>query len=133
MPRTNDLAMAVENRRGTVERLTNAAAQYFKVTGEVEVSGTGEAIISVLFPVYFIDKPRLSTGHELGFAQPAVAGNLPVVTTCVLAWNQSTRNDGTIIYAGMTLGIVSDGPDGQVLNIQWHVEGVGIRGPIPTS
>lgn len=143
MPRTKNLGNAFENRRGELERINNAQAQYFAVTGEIEVDGVGEASANVLFPCLFTDKPRFHSGHELGPGQPVTSGSMPTAAITVLAWDQRVRDDGTVVYAGATLGIVTTGPapvtspitgvnsTAQVMVIQWHMDGVGLRGPVP--
>jgi hypothetical protein len=121
---------AIELRRAEIERINNTGAQYFKASGEIQVNGTGEAAISVAFPIYFSDKPLLSTGFELGPGQPFVPGNLPVCSATVLRWEERVRDDGTVVFAGAVFGIVTSGPEGQVTVLQWHVEGTGLRGPV---
>lgn len=129
--RRNDVGSALELRRGEVERQTAAQAQYFKVSGEIEINGSGEATISVAFPVLFVDKPSFSFGAELGAGEPLAAGNLPTGSLCVAQWGEQARDDGTIIYSGATFAVVSTGPPGQTMILQWHMEGIGLRGPTP--
>ena len=131
MPRTNDIATAFEHRRGTVERIENAQAQYFVVTGEVEVVGTGEASADLLFPCYFVGKPRLFPTHELSPGQPFVAGQMPTASMTVLDWSSSIQDDNTVLYMGARVGFVTTGPTGQSMLIQWHADGPALRGPIP--
>lgn len=126
-------AEAIEIRRGEIERLRGAGSQYYKVTGEIQVNGTGEGAITVPFPIFFVGKPALSIGHELGPGQPYTSGNFPVCSTTVLRWEEKIRDDGTVLYAGALFGIVTSGPVGQVVIVQWHVEGIGIRNPIPAE
>jgi hypothetical protein len=133
MARDASISSAFEKRRGEVERVGNAQAQVFRVTGEIEVDGAGEATVSVAFPVLFVDKPDYSFGPELGPGQPIIAGQLPECTMTVLQWNERIRDDGTIIYAGATFGAVTYGLPTQVMIVQWHMEGVALRGPTPNE
>lgn len=121
---------AIELRRGEIERVNNQTAQYFKVSGEVEVVGPGEAVVDVLFPVIFTDKPAFSHGPALSDGISTTDGNLPTCSVVVLLWHERVRDDGTIVYAGAQFAIVTTGPTDQVLLVQWHVEGVGLRGPV---
>lgn len=108
-----------------------AQAQYFKITGEVECNQPGEGVINVVFPVFFTEKPRFSYGVELMPGQPIAAGQFPRCTATVIQWGQRGREDGSFVYSGASFSISVDGPDGQVLIVQWHMEGMGLRGPIP--
>lgn len=131
MPRTEDLGTSFENRRGEVERINNTGAQYFVVSGEVEVDGVGNASANVIFPVLFTSKPRFHYGHELVPGQQVVLGNFPECSVTVTSWDFSVRDDGSNLYSGANFGIVTYGPTTQTMIIQWHMDGVGLRGPVP--
>src|SRR5690348_16913053 len=121
---------AIELRRGEIERMGNQSAQYYKVSGEIEVVGPGEAAISVLFPVLFVDKPAFSFGSALNPGSVVTIGSLPTCTVVVLVWHERVREDGSIMYVGAQFAIVTTGPSDQVMLVQWHMEGVGLRGPV---
>jgi hypothetical protein len=129
--RRNDIGGALEVRRGEVDRQASAEAQYFKVSGEIEMNGSGEAVIAVSFPVYFVDKPSFSFGAELGAGEPLTAGQLPTGHLVVAQWGERQRDNGSIVYAGATFAVVTTGPATQTLILHWHMEGVGLRGPTP--
>lgn len=131
-PKTN-LGGALDAKTGDRERIMDAQAQYFKVTGEIECDGPGEGVTNITFPVFFTEKPRFSFGLELLPGQPVLAGQFPVCSATVIRWGQRGRDDGSFVYSGAALSISTDGPDGQVIIVQWHMEGMGLRGPVPTS
>lgn len=131
--RSNNIAGAIELRRGEIERQTAAQSQYFKITGEIEVTGVGEGIISVDFPVYFVEKPAFSFGPEMGPGQALTATYFPTGNLCVYQWGEQNRDDGTIVYAGATFVYVCTGTPTQAMVLQWHMEGVGLRGPSPVA
>ncbi len=133
MPKGRDISTAIEIRRGEVERIANAQSQNFKVTGEIQINGVGEAIKSVMFPVLFTEKPVPGFGPQLGPGQLVVAGQLPTCSVVVLQWHEYVRDDGSVIYAGATFGIVTTGPAGQVMHLGWSMEEVGLRGPIENA
>lgn len=130
MPKGRDISSAFEVRRGEVERMGNSEAQPTKVFGEIQANGTGECAVTVAFPVLFVNKPLFSWGSELGPGQPTVSGSFPACSTSVLQWSEGVRDDGTVIYSGATFGIITSGPDGQVMIVQWHMEGVALTGPV---
>lgn len=127
------LPAVLEQRRGEVQRVDQAGAQWFHVTGEVDINDVGAAVVDVLFPVFFVDKPRFSFGSELGPGEPYVAGSMPTCTITVLNWDTRARPDGTFVFAGATLCIVSAGTQGQSMTAFWHMEGVALRGPSQPS
>lgn len=131
MPRTTDLGTAIETRRAAVDRIEKAQAQFFNVRGTVQCNGTGEAIVDILFPCLFTIKPRFYYGAELAPGGAITSGSIPTATCVVLSWDSRVRDDGTVIYSGATLGIVTTGPTGQVMKVQWHMSGTGLRGPVP--
>lgn len=124
---------AIELRRGEIERINESGAQYFKVSGEIEVVNPGEAAISVNFPTFFVDKPAFSFGAQLDAGQNTTLGNLPTCSIVVIAWHKSVRPDGSNIYVGAQFAIVTTGPSDQVMLVQWHMEGVGLRSPVETD
>lgn len=121
----------IETRRGDLERQRDSEAQYFKVYGEIEVTGVGEAAVRVVFPIRFSQKPVPHFGGELGYGSPtATAGNFPTWSATVLTWDFRVKPDGSFLYIGALIGIVTTGAaTGQVMNIHWSVEGVGLINP----
>lgn len=124
------LSYAIETRRGEIERVQGAGAQFFKVTGEVTVYGVGEAIAEVTFPVLFTEEPRGSYFGILFPGSPVEAGSLPTLSVVASHWGEQARDDGTALIQGATLAIVTTGPEGQNMRVQWHMEGTGLRSPI---
>lgn len=120
----------VEARRAEIERQRDAQSQYFKVTGIVEVVGVGEAQVELAFPVYFAEQPILHFGGELAVGSlTVVAGSFPQWSATMHAWYYSFKPDGTKLYVGGILGVVTFGDPLQVMDIHWSVEGVGLRNP----
>lgn len=129
--RPKDLSTAIEVRRGEIERVRSAGAQDVKVTGTIQVTEPGEAVISVTFPTLYVNKPDFTFGPELGPGQALVIQSLPSACLTVVQWGEAIRDDGTVLYAGATFAVVTEGPIGQVMLIQWHMDGLALRGPSP--
>ncbi len=129
--RPRDVGTALEAKRGNQERINNAQAQPFKIHGTVDINNTGESVIALNFPVMFIEMPISAFGAFLSSGQAYLAGAFPTWSATILRWDERGREDGTVIYAGATLGVVADGVADQVLVIQWQMEGIGLRGPTP--
>lgn len=118
---------ALNTRNANISRSQDAQAKYYSVTAEIDVFGPGDAIIDVTFPVYFVDKPKHFKGAELQSGQGFELGSLPTHNIAILQWDIRVRDDGTSVYSGATLGIVTSGPAGLLSTVQFHAEGIGIR------
>lgn len=130
MPKAHEPNDAFEIRRGEIERIQNAGAHYTKISGKVRIIGVGESSYSVVFPVLFVEQPLFSCGPLLDPGISVVKMSLPTCTGTVHLWHERVRDDGTNIYAGAEIGFVSTGPTDQVMLVQWHMEGVALRGPV---
>lgn len=121
----------IERRRAEVERQRNAQAQYYKVSGVVEVAGAGNAQVRVVFPVWFVDQPIVHFGGDLGDGSLTVQpGLFPSWNAMVHAWDYKLKPDGSKLFVGALLGILINSNDASpVTNIHWSVEGIGLRNP----
>ena len=127
--RPKNLQAALDNRRIEVARIDNAGSQWFHLTGEINIQGAGAATASVLFPVFFTEKPRFSFGAELAPCDTYTVGNMPTCSVVVLNWDLAARLDGSQLFKGATFCVVTTGPADQNMIAHWHMEGVGLRGP----
>lgn len=118
---------ALNARASTKDRIRSAQAQYYVVTAEIDVIGAGEAVVDVTFPVYFVDKPKHYKGGELQSGESFTTGSFPTTDIVILQWDTRLRDDGTAVYSGATIGIVTTGIPGQLSTVQFHAEGIGIR------
>ena len=125
----NSIPAAFDKQRSNQERIENAEAQWFHCTGEIQVYRAGASTVSVLFPVFYTDKPRFSYGAELSPGDSYETGNMPTCSVVVLSWDQRLREDGTVVYAGATFCIVTSGQTEQSMIAHWHMEGIGLRSP----
>lgn len=119
----------LEHRRAEVERDATSAAQYFKVYGEIQVFGTGESNADIIFPVRFVNKPIPHFGSEVAWGSTFTDGQYPTCVVSILTWDTQGRPDGSAVYVGAYLGIVTNGVPGQLMNVHWSVEGIGLRNP----
>lgn len=131
MGKANSAAHAIELRRGEIDRVNAQGAQFMKVTGDIEVDDIGETVCTVSFPCYFSEKPFFTFGPELASGVQPVSGQLPTCHAVVTKWQETVRDDNTNIYSGATISIVTSGPAGQAMIVQWHMEGTALRGPVP--
>lgn len=122
--------IVLDERRAQVESSVTSGPQYYKVHGEIQVTGAGECQARIVFPVRFVDKPLPHFGGELGYGSPtATLGSYPTYSTTVHAWDYRMKPDGSFLYVGALFGVVTTGQPSQVMNIHWSVEGLGLRNP----
>lgn len=122
----------LEHRRSDIERQRDAQAQYFKVSGIIEVSNIGESQVRISFPVFFVNQPVVHFGGEVGYGTlTAVAGAFPSWSAMVQNWDFRFKPDGSYLYVGALFGIITSGDPivNVVTNIHWSVEGIGLRNP----
>lgn len=122
----------IEARRSEVERQRDAQAQYYKVSGIVEVANLGESQVRVAFPVDFVEQPIIHFGAETGYGTTTpVAGGFPSWSAMVQNWDFRFKPDGSYLYVGALFGIITSGDPvaNTVNNIHWSVEGIGLRNP----
>lgn len=125
----------LEQRRGRVDNARDSQAQYYHLHGHIEVTGTGESQAKLVFPVHYVEKPLITFGGELaeGSLTPT-PGAFPTWSAAVHAWNYRYRPDGTALYVGAVVGIVTTGPlalaTTQVIVIHWSLQGVALRSPV---
>lgn len=124
-----DIPGGFEHRRSEIERVNNQTAQWFHCTGEIQVFGSGAATVDVLFPTYFVEKPRPSFGAELAGGEALVEGNMPTCSVVVIEWDNRRRDDGSVVYAGATLCVVTGGPVDQSMIAHWNFEGLALVSP----
>lgn len=130
MSKYQTVEAALNSRSAREQRTEDSESQYYHVTCEIPIVGNeaaNESIVDVTFPVYFVDKPKHSFGAEILNGQVVVAGAFPTIMPCVIQWDIRSRDDGSPVYSGATIGIVMTGQENQLGQVQFHVEGVGIR------
>lgn len=100
-----------------------------RILGEVNVSGAGEAVVAVSFPVWFWARPSMSFGAELGTNEKLVDGKYPTVSVIVQKW-RTVRRDLHDFYVGADLLVVTTGhPDKQRAVVHWQAEGPALVNP----
>jgi hypothetical protein len=100
----------------------------FRLCGFLEFDGAGELLVSVVFPITFIDKPVFVFGGELRENSPFHNGRFPTISGIVKDWKFTTKVDtGQRQYTGCSFAIVATGhPDQQVI-FHYMLEGPAFR------
>lgn len=119
----------LEERRGTANRLDAITGKLHSVQGFIEIIGSGEALLDVNFPVWFMDKPTFTFGGEMAPDQVLTTGQYPMLSVLVHRWRMKDYPNGVSYYAGATLIIVTTGTDDQKLLGHWQAQGKALRNP----
>lgn len=102
---------AEEQRRRTyLEATAERQAKYGTVQGFVDVTGPGETVVTVSFPVMFMEKPNFSAGLELADNNWLTLENFPVWSATVGQWTINRSSSGVNRYVGAQIGLVLFSP-----------------------
>lgn len=101
------MGRTIENRRAYTETQAQLMVRDGVAHGVVEIEGSGEAIVEVVFPIRFTDPPIFSSGLELRGSVTLAWGKLPIWSATVAGWHTETVAVNNIIYTGATLAIVT--------------------------
>lgn len=120
-----------EVRRNDLARIQSTSAGMTRVPGRVLVTGVGEILVDIKFPVWFSDRPYFSFAGELDTNFSVADGVFPTVSVVVVKWVNSNQSDGFVgYYSGAKLAVVTKGPSGQQMWIHWTAEGPAVNLPV---
>lgn len=119
----------LEARRGAANRLDSITGKLHCIQGFIEIIGSGEALLDVNFPVWFLEHPNFTFGGEMAPNQILTAGQYPMLSILVHRWAMREFPAGVSYYSGATLIVVSSGADDQRLIGHWRAEGKALRNP----
>lgn len=121
--------LAIEQRRGQVERGRQSQGGLFRLSYTFNVTGAGEAEREINFPVWFVNPPALSHGGEVEATTVLESGNFP--WSSVMACGYSTQlRAGVTYYVGCRVLLVMGGTPEQKGTLHFHVEGQALQGPV---
>lgn len=120
---------AIDARRSHLQRGEQVLIAPTRVVGVVNVTNSGEVLVSVEFPVWFTERPSFSFGGELTGGFSPQQGTYPTISVLVASWNNVTRGLGTY-WAGAALAIVTTGEENQQMIVHWQMEGHAMQNPV---
>lgn len=126
---TRHIAVARQRNRDELRRTSSMQARTHWVTGSVGITGTGELITDLKFPVTFIERPIFTQGAVLDENQPIVTGAFPDITGIVLNWVTKQQSPEQIFYVGCRIGVVAKGSFDQRAFLDYRFEGTAIVNP----
>lgn len=129
-PRTRPPTVApLEARRGAANRLESITGKVHSIQGWFTLKGSGEALLDVSFPVWFLERPLFTFGAEMAADQVLTVGSYPTISVIVHRWAMKDFPGGVSYWKGATLIAVSGGSDEQALLVHWQVQGKALRNP----
>ena len=128
IPPNRPLVHGIDQRVNQRDRAASMNIAPTRLSGFMNVTGTGEVSVDVAFPIWFIEKPSLTFGAELADGHSPEATNFPTVSVMVLKWRTETRGLGTY-WVGATLGVVTTGKEGHETIVHWQAEAKALQNP----
>ena len=96
---------AIRDQRNYTETLAEQTVRDGNVHGFLELASSGEHLVDVTFPLYFVERPLFTSGLELGGNAWLTYGSFPVWSATVGGWRTEKVGDSTL-YSGARLGVV---------------------------
>lgn len=131
----NNIRRSIESRRGTVERSRAVAGGVYTVDGIIDLTGTGELTVDVLFPVTFTEMPILVGGGGVAPNQRILPNEFPTWSVGVRDWNLGIDPDFPDMptFKGATLIIIVTGATADSTTFQsrafWTARGRALTNP----
>lgn len=124
-------AITSKRQQDSASHQEEFSARPFIVSGQFSVTGAGELVKDINFPVTFTDKPLLSFGANMDENQIIVAGNFPTASVIVLKYKEKiTPGTSTASYTGASLIVVTTGMEDQIMWIHWQMSGTALVNPV---
>lgn len=131
LPRGGVNSYQFDRRQAERLRAQAVQVQVTQASGFVTTTGSGEGLVDIFFPNWFVEKPAFSFGAELDVNQAPVRQQFPTVSVVVANWR--IENKGLASYwSGATLAIVTTGPATQVTIVHWQANGKALSAPSDT-
>jgi len=129
MAQFSSIQTPFEQRRGQVERGRSVEGRIHKVFITINLIGSGEVLADVNFPVWFQEKPAVSSGGEMAENEVIVDTQFPTISVIVKSWVKQKR-DLAEYFTGATLIVVTSGVPGQKMIAHFQAEGKALRNPL---
>lgn len=121
--------VAIDRRRGQVEKGKFSQGGVFNVDYLFPFVGAGEAYKDISFPVLFVEQPTISHGGEVAKGTNLVQGNYPWCSAMSGGWVTKTSGSA-VYYLGCRVIIVVGGTVDQTGFVHFHVKGKALQGPV---
>lgn len=119
--------LGLESRRSEVEKIQESFVRVNRIQGWIKVSGVGELVVPITWPVWFIERPSFNPGYELDEASPLDTGDFPQWSFTVSAWEKTTAGEIGEYWVGADLALVISGNPEQIGWVHWAMEGKALN------
>lgn len=116
---SQSLRTALRTHRNYVETLAEQSVRDGSAVGFVAISGEGESVAEIQFPIKFLEKPVFTVGFELADNVPLEWGSFPQCSATVATW-MIEPPDISPLYVGAIVGIVTSGVSRSVLHYRFE-------------
>lgn len=106
------------------------AAGPTRCSGQFLIDSTGEVEAQINFPVKFSQKPLLSYSGEVKEGYMLTDSKMPTISMVPVRWILEDNPPYSVLYTGVVLAVVTDGPPGQRLFATWHMDGPAFSNPV---
>jgi hypothetical protein len=121
---------AIRDQRQYVETLAEQATRDGHVHGFIDLPSDGEVLVSIQFPISFMEKPLFTSGLEMAENAWIAYGSFPIHSATVTGWAMQRPADSSL-WVGATLGIVTVGAMRSILH--YSFEGRTFTSPVGTE
>ena len=126
----SSMQRAIRDQRTYVETLAEQGVRDGNVHGFINLPQDGETMVTVKFPVSFMEKPLFTCGLEMAENTWITQGAFPLYSATVTNWTTQRPADSTI-WIGVTLGIVTIGAMRSILH--YNFQGRTFAAPVGTE
>lgn len=126
----SSMQRAIRDQRNYVETLAEQATRDGHVHGFIHLPADGEVVVTVNFPISFMEKPIFTNGLEMADNAWIAHGAFPIYSATVIAWTTRKPSD-SILWVGASLGIVTIGA--MRSNLHYSFEGRAFTSPVGTE
>lgn len=110
---------ALRSHRNYVETLAEQSVRDGSAVGFVEITGEGESVAEIRFPIKFLEKPVFTVGFELADNVSLEWGSFPLCSATVATW-LTEPPEISPLYIGAIVGVVTDGASKTVLHYRFE-------------
>lgn len=125
-----NLQVTQAKQRAVNDSISDFSARQFTVCGEILVNGVGESVVSVPFPVVFIERPLFHFGGVLDDNQTVTAGSYPTLSAVVSSFDVKRSGIEKTEYTGANIAITTTGVAEQRMVLCWFFVGKALVNPI---
>lgn len=134
LPRiTGQLQHAQRSQQIDTDRISSVTDRIIRLYGLIDVGGTGEALVDIVFAAQFIEVPSYSSGWQLAEGQVVTTGSFPTLNMGVHSFTYNESPSGIRYYTGAKMILVVTGLPTQQLIAHYQFEGRAIVPPITTD